>query len=205
MSRDDGQNQPGRGRDAGAGSPDDFAALYQKAYRVLWVVAAGIASPGVATDLVHQAAVQALAKFDQFTPGTNFTAWMAQIVRYVALNHVRAQQHRHAASLDEQANAPQAPEPRPSIELTRDGQLHEDQVHFDDELMQALASLPATARACLLLRTVHDMSYAEISETLGIPPGTAMSHVHRSRHHLRARLQQRSAAPEDDRTNTTYP
>ena len=195
MTRNDRQQSTGRPRGRSGASAEDFAAQYQASYRVLWVVAAGVASPGAAADIVHQAAVHALDKLDQFTPGTNFTAWMAQIVRYVALNHVRGQQHRQTLPLDEQGDAPPtAADPAPPLELTGDGQLHEDQSHFDDELMRALQSLSETARACLLLRTVNGMSYDEIARTLGIPPGTAMSHVHRSRQHLRHQLAHRQLA-----------
>ncbi len=59
---------------------------------------------------------------------------------------------------------------------------------FDDRLLGALKTLGETPRACLLLRTVEEMSYREISEILGIPEGTAMSHVHRTRQALRERL-----------------
>ena len=195
MTRNHRQENSRRARGESASSLEDFAAQYQASYRVLWVVAAGVASPAVATDIVHQAAVHALDKFEQFTPGTNFTAWMAQIVRYVALNHVRAQQHRQALSLDDQGDAPSAAATTQPLELTVDGQLHEDQSHFDDELIQALQSLSPTARACLLLRTVNELSYDEIARTLNIPPGTAMSHVHRSRQQLRRQLGHRQLNP----------
>ena len=192
MTRNDRQKNTRRTRGPTTVSPEDFATQYQASYRVLWVVAAGVASPGAAADIVHQAALQALNKLEQFTPGTNFTAWMAQIVRYVALNHVRAQQHRQTLPLDEQGDGqPAAHEHAPPLQLTGDGQLQEDQSHFDDELMQAVQSLSETARACLLLRTVNAMSYDEIARTLDIPAGTAMSHVHRSRRQLRRQLAHR--------------
>ena len=48
-------------------------------------------------------------------------------------------------------------------------------------MLGALGRLEETARACLLLRVVLDLPYQEISRSLGIPQGTAMSHVHRAR------------------------
>ena len=54
--------------------------------------------------------------------------------------------------------------------------------------MSALGHLSEVARACLLLRTVEGLDYGEIGRALGIPEGTAMSHVHRSRMRLRAEL-----------------
>jgi RNA polymerase sigma-70 factor (ECF subfamily) len=48
--------------------------------------------------------------------------------------------------------------------------------------------LDEVARACLLLRTVHDMPYKQIAQVLEVPEGTAMSHVHRARQAMRQRL-----------------
>src|SRR5688572_16362863 len=65
---------------AGNGIPItlDFAAEYQKAYRVLWVVAAGVLGRSAgAEDVLQEAALLALKKVDQFQPGTHFVAWMA--------------------------------------------------------------------------------------------------------------------------------
>jgi RNA polymerase sigma-70 factor (ECF subfamily) len=64
-----------------------------------------------------------------------------------------------------------------------------DQEHFDDAVMRALRQVDETPRACFLLRTLMRSSYREISELLGIPEGTAMSHVHRSRATLRQALE----------------
>lgn len=180
-----------------------FAARYEDAYRSLWVTAAAIASPDAAADIVHHAALQALGKLEQFTPGTNFTAWMAQFVRYAALNHMRAQQRRGVSvSLDERLAAEASGRPTGVEALTANGQPRENQPYFDDELMGALKGLGETARACLLLRTVEDMSYAEISRTLGIPEGTVMSHVHRSRRTLRAKLQHKGNGAPTKREGT---
>src|SRR4051812_25584625 len=77
-------NQPPAG-EAGGGSAArpapalDFAAEYQRAYRVLWVVAAGVLGRATgAEDVVQEAALLALGKLDRFEPGTHFVAWMAQ-------------------------------------------------------------------------------------------------------------------------------
>jgi RNA polymerase sigma factor (sigma-70 family) len=122
---------------------------------------------------------------------------MGQIVRYVALNQARRRSGREALStegLEElwcRAPYPQEPaNPTQLLELSR------DQEHFDDEVVAALASLSPVARACLLLRAVQDLDYSELSRILGIPEGTAMSHVHRARAALRTALGEREARGE---------
>ncbi|MCA8975519.1 MAG: sigma-70 region 4 domain-containing protein [Planctomycetes bacterium] len=67
-------------------------------------------------------------------------------------------------------------------------------------MLRGLNCLRETTRICLLLRTVLDLPYPEIGEMLGIPEGSAMSHVHRARQQLVARLRNKNAASPDTRT-----
>jgi RNA polymerase sigma-70 factor, ECF subfamily len=52
-------------------------------------------------------------------------------------------------------------------------------------LAAALASLSANEREVLLLFAWADLSYAEISAALGVPPGTVRSRLSRARAHVR--------------------
>ncbi len=173
----------------------EFAAHFQKSHRVLWLVAAGIlGDPNLAEDVVQDAAMIALDKLENFTPGTSFTAWMAQIVRNVSMNTARKETRRRSAPLGPDSDAA-FPDPNSNgkhiekmTELGADGRLPANQTWFDDRVMRALAEVSDMARACLLLRTIDSMEYSEISAVLSIPEGTAMSHVHRTRRLLRERL-----------------
>ena len=55
-------------------------------------------------------------------------------------------------------------------------------------LQNALAELPVPFREILLLCDFEEMSYQEISDTLGIPAGTVMSRLSRARRALRLTL-----------------
>lgn len=182
------------GRPGGQANPDieqEFSAQFEASYRAFWLIAAGVVNDAaLAEDVVQEAAIIALDKLGEFEQGTNFKAWMGQIVRYVALNHFRKHRHRRSAPLDpaimEQVVLPsRSSEPIPELKLSGRGQLPAGQHHFDDIVVQALDSLTEVARACLLLRTVEGLSYAEVASLLEIPEGTAMSHVHRARRQLR--------------------
>jgi len=191
MGRANG-NPPHEGASGGQEKPLDFAAQFKASFRTLWLVAVGITGDrGGAEDVVQEAALLALGKLDQFEPGTNFRAWMAQMVRYVALNHARKRQKHLAAALGpeiEESGSLAAGQNESALRLGRHGELPADQAFFDDNLTRALNSVSDVARACLLLRTIDQMEYSEISKVLQIPEGTAMSHVHRARQHLRERL-----------------
>jgi len=194
MGRANG-NPPHQGASGGQETPLDFAAQFKASFRTLWLVAVGITGDrGGAEDVVQEAALLALGKLDQFEPGTNFRAWMAQMVRYVALNHARKRQKHRASALGpelEETGSPVASHNDSALRLGRHGELPADQAFFDDHVTKALNSISDIARACLLLRTIEQMEYSEISKLMQIPEGTAMSHVHRARQHLRERLADR--------------
>ncbi|MEM9883409.1 MAG: RNA polymerase sigma factor [Planctomycetota bacterium] len=172
---------------------DGFARLYTEGLPRLRLIAVGmIGDRAAAEDIVHDAAATALTKMNEFTPGTNFTAWLGRFVRHAALNQRRRLAYRATVSLDAEG-APTPPDPTPPhttgpTPLGRNGQLAEDRGEFDDRLRRELALLAPVARACLLLRTVGGLDYQAIAETLEIPRGTAMSHVSRARNLLRERL-----------------
>ena len=143
-----------------------------------------------ADDLVQEAAVIALGKLDEFTPGTSFGAWMGQIVRYAALNERRRRMRRDTTPVDpnDMDSHKGATEQRFELPIDGKGALQADQSAFDDDVVRALNSLDQIPRACILLRTTMALGYKEIAELLDIPEGTAMSHVHRARRKLREAL-----------------
>jgi RNA polymerase sigma-70 factor (ECF subfamily) len=179
-------------------SPDDFAERFKGCSRQLWCIAAAVVGDAhQAEDVLQEAALVALDKLDEFDPATAFMAWMGRIVRYVALNHARRRARRRAVALAPEApGAPVIRGGNGAAPVDGRGEILPDQRSFDDRLLGALRGLDQTARACLLLRVVVDLSYREISLALGIRPGTAMSHVCRARQALQDRLAANpSAAP----------
>ena len=184
----------------GASDRERFSAHFSSSFRALWFTAAGIVgNRSLAEDVVQEAAIIGLEKFSQFQDGTSFPAWMGQIVRHVALNSMRKETRRKTSTLEPDGTARHADggtgTPRTAHNPENDkvtravrGELAPDQRDFDDHVVRALGELSPAARGCLLLRTVEGMEYREISALLGIPEGTAMSHVHRSRQVLREKL-----------------
>ncbi len=182
-------------------SADDFAERFAESFRKLWLIAVSVTrQPALADDAVQEAAIVALGKRGDFDPATSFVAWVGQIVRYVALNQSRRERKRRGREIDPamvDAHAPPESGAHEALStpMSARGRLPADQPHFDDEVLAALQQVPETARACLLLRTIDGLEYSEIAEVLAIPPGTAMSHVHRARKLMRERLAGRYAGP----------
>ncbi len=166
-------------------TPLEFAQRYEESRRTLWYIAAAILGDRtLAHDVVQEAATIAMGKLQDFDKTTNFSAWMGQIVRFVALNEARGRQRRRTTVTSPVTFASGALQgnPRPSSSSSLVSGLPTTDIEgFDEHVKTSLMSLDDTARSCLVLRVVHGMSYSEISKALSIPEGTAMSHVHRSR------------------------
>ncbi len=141
----------------------------------MWLVAASILNdPHAAHDMVQEATTIALGKLADFDPATSFSAWISQIVRFASLNELRRRaRHRGRGGEDHPPETSVTTVTLPAI---------------DERVARALASLDETARACLVLRTVQGLTFSQISLAMGIPEGTAMSHVFRARLALRDRL-----------------
>ncbi len=177
MSKPD--TAPGQGKPPAVteGAQQEFAQQFSRSFPVLWTIAAGITGNRTRADnVVQDAALIGVDKFDQFQPGSSFTTWMAPMVRSVALNAMRKEQQAGDARTN--ADVRDVAQEKPL----------EDQPQFDDAMMRAVGEVGEAARACLLLRTLHGMDYSEISALLGIPQAAAMTHVHRARDFLRRHL-----------------
>lgn len=160
-------------------SPAEFADRFEAASRLWWCIAAAVlGSRRGAEDVVQEAAIIAMGKLKDFTPGTSFEHWMGQIVRYTALNEARRTQRRGALM--------KSGEMMESV-AANNGSV-DTHAGFDERTVSALNTLEPVARECLLMRTVLELPYSKIARTLDIPEGTAMSHVFRSRQELRRLL-----------------
>ncbi|MBB6428564.1 RNA polymerase sigma factor [Algisphaera agarilytica] len=180
--------------------PEAFEAHFRAVSPRLMAIAFAICRQrDTAQDLVQEAGLVAWKKRNDFTEGTSFGAWTGQIVRNLALRHQRDTGRRAAIlSKDASAVAPSASppdtEPRGIDVQALNAESHTtseaigDRLGIDDDLAAALLDLSDDARACFFMRCLDKCSYAEITDALGLAPGTVMSHVHRSRNRILSRL-----------------
>lgn len=169
----------------------EFVSLYCEAHRKLWTLAAAVTGDTtLAEDVLQEAAITAMRKLSDFDPESNFVAWMSQIVRFTALNFLKSKKRRNAESLSVHPAREAISHSGVSADscVTAAGQLQDEQVEFDDDVVNAIESLDPDRRSCFLLRTIHNLAYDEIAEIVGLPEGTAMSHVHRAKVTLRESL-----------------
>ena len=135
-----------------------------------------------AEDLVQETYLKALRSFASFQPGTNFRAWIFQILRNNFLSSRSKLEWRMTIDLDSDEEGPQ---------LAVDSQTPETILinRADSKTVEhAIADLPVHYRETLLLCEVEEMSYLEIAEVLSIPIGTVMSRLARARKAIRKSL-----------------
>ena len=148
-----------------------------------------------AEDLTQEVFVRVFRSLDTYTPGT-FGGWLHRITTNLFLDQARRKQRiRFDALSEERADKLSSPGPTPDT-------AYADRT-FDDDVEQALATLPPDFRAAVVLCDVEGLTYDEIAEILGAKLGTVRSRIHRGRAMLRAALAHR--APRSGRTRYAGP
>jgi RNA polymerase sigma-70 factor (ECF subfamily) len=122
----------------------------------------------IADDLVQDTLVRALAKIDQFQPGTNMGAWLFTILR----NGFYSQCRRTKREIEDPdgsyaARLCTAPEQHARCDV--------------QDMLRALGKLPADQREALLLIVAEGLSYEEAAHICGVAVGTIKSRVSRGR------------------------
>ena len=148
-------------------------------------------NPSDAEDLVQETYLKAYRSFDSFAEGTNLKAWLYRILTNTFINSYRAKRRRPEESELEDVEDFYLYRHLGGLEAASAGRSAEDEVldrFTDDEVKQAIESLPENFRIPVLLADVEGFSYKEIAEITGVPIGTVMSRLHRGRRALQKAL-----------------
>ena len=138
-----------------------------------------------ALELAQDAFVRAYRAMGRFDTTKPFYPWLYRIVRNTCLNHLKKRKRRGETSL----NAMQ----EYGFDVASDDAGPEGAAKLQDSknlLGEGLDSLSEDHREILVLRHLHELSYNEIADCLGIPRGTVMSRLHAARRILRDALSQ---------------
>ena len=139
-----------------------------------------------AEDLVQETLLKALRGFSLFEPGTNFKAWIFQILRNTYLTSLSGLAARRTVALEDELNE-DGEYPEGAIDL-QSPELSLIQTRNRAALQAAMEKLPTPSLEVLLLCDVEQMKYKEIANVLEIPIGTVMSRVARARASVRRSL-----------------
>jgi RNA polymerase sigma-70 factor (ECF subfamily) len=164
------------------------ARVYRLAYRLT-------GNAHDAEDLTQEVFVRVFRSLDTYTPGT-FEGWLHRVTTNLFLDGARRKQRiRFDALSDERAARLRSSSPSPDAAYA--------DLHFEDDVERALATLPPDFRAAVVLCDVDGLTYEEIAEILGAKLGTVRSRIHRGRAQLRAALAHR--APAEGRSRYSGP
>jgi len=137
-----------------------------------------------AEDLVQETYVKGWRSFHTFQEGTNLRAWLFRIMTNTYINKYNAQKRKGTEVELDDVEELFLYKRLGSIDQSQLSSSAEDQMldlFTDDEVKNALESLPEDFRVPVLLSDVDGFAYKEIAEMLEIPIGTVMSRLHRGR------------------------
>ncbi|HEY8599791.1 MAG TPA: sigma-70 family RNA polymerase sigma factor [Thermomicrobiales bacterium] len=143
--------------------------VYSLAYRLL-------GNPTDAEDAAQETFVRAYTRLASYQLGSKFGSWLLSITSHWCIDFLR---RRRAISFDAaglgvtEAALPSDTDDYPEVVALKSERQR--------EVREWLASLPEPYRSVLVLRYWHDLSYAEISETTGLPVSTIRMRLFRAR------------------------
>jgi RNA polymerase sigma-70 factor (ECF subfamily) len=159
---------------ARAGDLDAFADLVRHHQRLVFGIACRMLDDrAAAEDLAQDVFVQLHRHLATIESDAHLGSWLRRVVTHRAIDAVRERKRRPVTPIDAVA------EPT-AVAAEADPLLVQS-------LRQQVASLPAAARAVVVLRYQRELGPIEIAETLDMPLNTVKSHLKRSLAVLRAR------------------
>lgn len=165
---------------------------YDRIHSICRRIAGNDADAADATQEAMMAIVRGLARFDGRSA---FSTWSYRVATNACLDELRRRKRRPAPSLVDEHDGwadRHNDDPAPAFD---------DQLADRDRLQVALNELPEEFRVPVVLRDCGGLDYAEIAETLGIPPGTVRSRIARGRSKLAESLAPGNQQPDDRRQN----
>jgi RNA polymerase sigma-70 factor (ECF subfamily) len=170
----------------------DFAELAMEYMGSLYTAALRMTRNAAdAEDLVQETYLKAYRAFGSFEEGTNLKAWLYKILTNTFINSYRARKRRPEQSELDEVEDLYLYRRLGGLEAAAAGRSAEEEVmdlFADEDVKQALESLPEQFRIAVLLADVEGFSYKEIADILDVPIGTVMSRLHRGRKALQKAL-----------------
>jgi RNA polymerase sigma-70 factor (ECF subfamily) len=129
-----------------------------------------------AEDQVQEAFLRAHQRLHTFKLDKPFGPWIRRVAANLCLNALRAAGPIRLPLEDERDLPLEPASTNPERQTQRDEQA--------ENVRAAIRRLPPHYRAVIELRHFHELSYAEIGETLGLPLSDVRSHLYRARRAL---------------------
>lgn len=164
----------------GCGCEESFRVLFKRwAPRLGPFLSRATGSREVAEDLLQEAFLRIIRAAPRFDGRGDAGSWIYRICANLAYSHWRRQRRSPIQNADiDRCTA----DPRANPEATRIRGL------FARDVNSAVAGLPENQRLVFLLKIDRGLTYEQIADVLGCPPGTAKSRFHHASLKLRDAL-----------------
>ena len=184
QERDDGMDARALVQAARAGDTQAFRRLVEMHMRAVHAIAFRmLGNHDDADDVAQETFVRAWEALGRYDSAFSVYTWLRTIATRLCLNELEKRKRRRtdgSAALEDVSESVAAPAEDAAGEI--------DAARTRAALLAALQTLPAHARAVIVLRVFEDLSYEQMAATLQIPVGTVMSRLSRARSQLRAAL-----------------
>jgi len=147
---------------------------YDRIYAICRRLAGNDADAADAAQEALMAIVKGLHRFDG---RASFKTWSYRVATNAALDELRRRKRRPVPALAD-------------VEVASDSPSIDSEVADRLTVDALLPQIPSEFQAPVVLRDLLGMDYAEIAETLELPPGTVRSRIARGRRHLAKLLEE---------------
>ncbi|MCX7878779.1 MAG: sigma-70 family RNA polymerase sigma factor [Ignavibacteria bacterium] len=141
-----------------------------------------------ADDLLQDTYLRAFRFFHKFEKGTNCKAWLFRIMKNCFINKYR-KNRKEPSKVDYEDVQNFYDSIRDDVTDPNDLEYKVFSNLLDDDVINALNSLPDDYKTVVILCDLEGLSYEEIAEFLNVPIGTVRSRLHRGRKILQRKLQ----------------
>ncbi len=158
------------------GDTDSFAVLIERYKRPVYNLAYRmLGNAADAEDAAQETFVRAYTRLHSYQPGARFGSWLLAITSHWCIDHLRRRRPLSLEMMETTLSIPATGELPESLALHAERRT---------EVREWLARLPESYRLVLVLRYWHDLTYAEIAETIGQPVSTVRMRLFRARQYL---------------------
>ena len=167
----------------------DFRAIVDEYTDLVYGVAYRMMSNAQdAEDVTQETFLSAFRHWDSFRGGSTVGTWLYRIAVNACLMRLRKEKRARASTVDPGFGDMDVLDWAPDPSGTPEEQALNSELR--DEMVRALAELPADLRAAVVLRDVQGLSNAEAAAVLDISVPSMKAKLHRGRVLLRGRLEE---------------
>lgn len=167
------------------GNDDAFAVLIERYQKPIFNMAFRMCGDyDESADLTQEAFLQIYRVLDKYDPEKKFFSWMYRVAHNICIN-VLHKRPKNVVSMDEvQENR-----------LFNEDPLAQPEKYYSNQELRtnidrAILNLPETYHDVIYMRFVHNLSYQQIADTMGLPISTIETRIYRGKALLQKELKE---------------